>query len=532
MRGWLRVFGATVVAAIAGTWAFSGEGAPVLLDPGQTPEWSDEDLEFYLHGSISDEWVPERVLRAFAKANPDLFPNGDLSGYGAIGDGLAEPPIGFSRREVEHLGGLPSWGLGCAACHSGRIDEAPGRTKGLVLSMPGTFDVAGYFGAILVSMERTRDRDGLGKFLTAWVADCDPAAAGQAETLVAAGLERSWADIQARLAEDTFASKGIAAGELHAVPREALELTGERLAAGEDVSKTVWALYQVFHNMRVALHVPEPLPAPVGTVPGPGRADAFVGLANGLLGIPKVSESASKIGVPWELEGRRWLDWDGNAATPLSAHVAASLSSGAPMTGGGAIVDFENIKRFRALSETIRAPKYPFAVDAEAAKRGGALYEAQCARCHEAKDEDARLVALEEIGTDPNRARMFGEEMAKGLDDWLLSLKVKGFEHKTGDLRSTGKYFSVPLAGVWARAPYLHNGSVRTMRELLLPAASRARTWKRGSRVYVPEEMGFANEGTFTFDTAIPGNANSGHEYGATLTEEEKRDLMEYLKTR
>ncbi|HVJ82337.1 MAG TPA: di-heme-cytochrome C peroxidase, partial [Planctomycetia bacterium] len=91
---------------------------------------------------------------------------------------------------------------------------------------------------------------------------------------------------------------------------------------------------------------------------------------------------------------------------------------------------------------------------------------------------------------------------------------------------------SRPLNGVWATAPYLHNGSVRTLADLLKPAALRAKTFHVGSREFDPECVGFQDDPAFpVFDTTLPGNSNAGHEFGAALAEEERRDLLEYLKS-
>ena len=97
-------------------------------------------------------------------------------------------------------------------------------------------------------------------------------------------------------------------------------------------------------------------------------------------------------------------------------------------------------------------------------------------------------------------------------------------------------YKARPLNGIWATAPYLHNGSVRTMRQLLLPESMRQTSFKVGSREYDPEAMGFVDAGGFTFDTGENGNSNAGHTYGATElgvsgNEQMLEDLLEYLKT-
>ena len=98
-------------------------------------------------------------------------------------------------------------------------------------------------------------------------------------------------------------------------------------------------------------------------------------------------------------------------------------------------------------------------------------------------------------------------------------------------------YKARPLNGIWATAPYLHNGSVRSMRQLLLPASQRETSFKVGTREFDPVDMGFKNHGAFTLDTSLPGNSNAGHDgpiYGnAVLAEDKDRmdALLEYLKT-
>lgn len=94
-------------------------------------------------------------------------------------------------------------------------------------------------------------------------------------------------------------------------------------------------------------------------------------------------------------------------------------------------------------------------------------------------------------------------------------------------------YKAGPLWGIWATAPYLHNGSVPNLYQLLLPANQRFKKFRVGSREFDPVNVGFDyTTGLFEFDTAVRGNGNSGHEYGTQMTEEERQQLLEYLKTR
>jgi hypothetical protein len=70
------------------------------IDSDQVPTWSRQDMDFFLHGSMGTEVVPERVLRAFIKTYPDLFPTSDLSHLGLIPDSQSGWPIGLSRKSV------------------------------------------------------------------------------------------------------------------------------------------------------------------------------------------------------------------------------------------------------------------------------------------------------------------------------------------------------------------------------------------------------------------------------------------------
>ena len=95
----------------------------------------------------------------------------------------------------------------------------------------------------------------------------------------------------------------------------------------------------------------------------------------------------------------------------------------------------------------------------------------------------------------------------------------------------------MPLDGVWLRAPYLHNGSVPSLEELLEPQSARRPVFYRGYDVYDRTRMGFISEGEgaqrsgIQFDTKLPGNSNAGHTYGVDLTPTQKKALVEFLKT-
>jgi hypothetical protein len=108
----------------------------------------------------------------------------------------------------------------------------------------------------------------------------------------------------------------------------------------------------------------------------------------------------------------------------------------------------------------------------------------------------------------------------------------------TTPLPPAGAYEARVLQGIWAAAPYLHNGSVPTLAELLKPAAQRVKQFKIGP-AYDPVNVGLAVEQP-QFDYTVTttdcsdlssGNSNCGHEFGTQLTDSEKKALLEYLKT-
>lgn len=500
------------------------------VDPAQISTWSaDDDVKFFVHGTMSSEFIPERVLRAFLAAYPDLYPGGDLSAYGVTVRSPEDLPLGLTRRTVAHLGGQPSIGINCAACHLGEVYEAPDRPPIRVLGRPSQFNIYAFFGAIAVSMVRTADPASMEKFLRHYLRVSDPA--DGAQKLLESELKRQEDAIAAAIAADPFGSKAVPPGALHEIAPDDLAIDTKRLERGMDLVPLVRALLKLFHNIRTALHIPEQLPGPVPTLPGPGRTDAFGVLAASFFGFPTTFEAPVKFGIVWNLSERTWVHWDGNNDQPLARNLGAALGLGTPMVGQGRLVDFAAIERHTTLSERIRAPRYPWAIDRERAARGARHYQARCAACHEAP-EDRRLFSVNEVGTDPNRALFFDQVQADLLNKWVAALQVPGYRPPDASFRSTQKYWAADMAGVWARSPYLHNGSVRTMRELLTPPAGRPRAFRTGSRVYDLENMGYRDEGTFTFDTTLPGNSNAGHNYGTDLADGEKRDLIEYLRTR
>jgi hypothetical protein len=97
---------------------------------------------------------------------------------------------------------------------------------------------------------------------------------------------------------------------------------------------------------------------------------------------------------------------------------------------------------------------------------------------------------------------------------------------------SNDKYEARPLNGIWATAPFLHNGSVPTLDALFRKADKRPPTFSVGTRQFDTKKIGVLDvPGLPKYDTTLPGNSNVGHEFGSELSEEERSQLVEYLKS-
>jgi cytochrome c553 len=493
----------------------------------QVPTWSDQAIDFFLHGSMSTEVAPEAVLRAFIKTYPDLFPKADFSHLGLIPDPEFGWPIGFSKKKVAHLGGLSAVGVNCASCHVAQITAKNSDKPVRILGVNSHFDAEGYFGAVTVAEFKTQQPANMKNFLRAYLSDAG-------SDIPADVFDSAWSaqqqKIEAAMSADPSGAKDVAAGALHKIDGSELGLNGKKVDDA-DLAALSHSMLKLFHNMRAALHIPDQPPEKIPPLSGFGRNDAF-GLLSAALFVAPKPPAPVKYGLVWNVGERKWVHWDGNTRSPLGRNLLASLGLGAPLMGKHADLVFADVKRQTDISEQIQPPKYPWKIDNAAANRGASIYKANCNSCHGGEESDKRLYPATEVGTDPSRAEYFTQEQADRFNKFLAEVEIAGYQaSKMTGLRSTQKYWAASMPGVWARSPYLHNGSVRTMEELLTVPNERPKTFHRGSRVYDPEKMGYTDEGAYLFNTAGPGNANTGHDYGTTLALDQKRDLMEYLKS-
>lgn len=235
------------------------------------------------------------------------------------------------------------------------------------------------------------------------------------------------------------------------------------------------------------------------------------------------------------------------------------------------------------------------APDAQKAARGETIYRARCIACHELvaredqhKSYEPKMIEVAQVGTDPKMADNFLLASNSRIDKPWASGKLEGthtyiiagprygadaptqengqpISPRGAALVTTGtgillgypgaavkaaflsfskaraeqpfsprSYKARPLTGIWATAPYLHNGSVPNLFELVSAPQERSTTFYVGNRRFDPVKVGYQSQPSphaFEFDTRLAGNDNGGHPYGTGLTEAQRFDLVEFLKT-
>jgi hypothetical protein len=191
--------------------------------------------------------------------------------------------------------------------------------------------------------------------------------------------------------------------------------------------------------------------------------------------------------------------------------------------------NYERMTRFLA---TLAPPPFPGRVDASLAAQGRELFDRHCADCHDPRGRRiGHVTPIAEVGTSAHYVQTWRTDVVQ----WLRELRRGPFAFS--DLVYATGFVNLPLTGLWLRGPYLHNGSVPTVRDLLLPPEQRPQHFWRGYDVVDAERLGFLADGAaaqaagFRQNNQLPGNEPEGHRYGTELPETDRRALLEYLKT-
>lgn len=316
-----------------------------------------------------------------------------------------------------------------------------------------------------------------------------------------------------------------------------------------------------------------------GTVGGPGRADAFGAAKLVMFGNTAPLTAPASFPYSWGMQRTAWFHWIGNTNSVLQRNIGEALGLGAsfdPVTFESTI-HFDNLYKMEQFAYKITPPVWPEElfgkIDQDKAARGQQLFNQHCAGCHEAYVPlsadpnllEYKMLPLEVIRTDPNEARNWGRGTGAAQAPLLQKIADRGTreaESQTGqkyewnsgrkvgpDWRDTFvttglAYPAKNLAGVWATAPFFHNGSTPTLWDVLSPEEKRPAQFPVGHREYDPVKVGYRTDvsGPFTFkassgitcnpDQTSDGNCNVGHNVGKDLTDDQRWELIEYLKSK
>jgi Cytochrome C oxidase, cbb3-type, subunit III len=486
-RFWFIVAVAVLLLVLFVYWAVA---AAVPVD------YADIDSHFK-YGSIGTEegnGVPYRLWKVLPEMFPEYLPKSGRADYSALGftyergPGVPDTPIGFSKRR---LYGLTFVGLNCAVCHTSTVRASIDGEPQVVLGMPAhKLDLLGYFDFLFHCAQDER-------FNTA--------------------------NLMEKIGPHLLPHEKL-------IYRIVLPQAKQRL-----MERKAQAAFMLAHPS------------------GPGRIDTFTPYKTIQFGFKVDDDDAvGNADFPslWNQQLRQGMElhWDGNNDSVFERNISASIGAGATPVS----LDMPRMGRIRNWIETLPPPKYPFGHDGARAERGKAIYQENCAGCHDkgaapyrTSDGHAygvgQVVPLAVIGTDPDRLNSYTLDLS--MNQYTLG---SGKDWRFTHFRKTGGYANMPLDGVWARAPYLHNGSVPTLRDLLEPQSKRPGTFFKGNDTYDTQNVGFTSNlpdqggRRFTpFDAGldgqgkarVKGNGNGGHEYGTQLSKTDKDALIEYMKT-
>jgi mono/diheme cytochrome c family protein len=249
----------------------------------------------------------------------------------------------------------------------------------------------------------------------------------------------------------------------------------------------------------------------------------------------------------WLLKRKKTRDWTGNIDARSTRVDMVNLLS--PFNSGDHIKKQEPLfADISAFLLTVQPPQYPFPVDREKAARGKELFAENCKKCHGTRESyPNKIIPLNKIGTDPVLCRAQTLQLADYFNKSWLARELSPDGKPIQVMESTG-YQAPPLDGVWATAPYFHNGSAPTVYHVLNSTARPkyfTRSYGGQKEDYDPAFLGLkikvldrpadpklpGSERRKVYDTTLPGRGNGGHTYGDTLTEDERLAVIEFLKT-
>ncbi len=446
---------------------------PLIEDP-------DERFKYGSIGAEHDAGLPYWIFYVLPRVFPEYLPGpgGGYASFGVPWEQGQELPIGFTKRVI----GIPRVANNCAVCHTASYRTDRDSNPVFVPGGPAhTTNVAGFFRFFILCAKDPRfNADNLMREIQ----------------LV---TELDWFD--------RFAYRFLI-----------IPITKKRLLERE--KQFAWVFRPDLPDW------------------GRGRDDAM-NLTKYFMIRAEIDDTFGPTDMPavWNLQKYRWergmrmnLAGDSHDAYSVIIDSALGLLGAAPRHRD------EFLGHVNWLHEYLKAraaPRYPFPIDAVLAGEGRGVFERNCATCH-ASERTGMRIPLVEVGTDRDRLDTWSKDAAVASN---RVVRAMGIDRKGLVEEPLVGYVAPFLDGIWLRAPYLHNGSVPTLADVLEPQARRPKSFYRGYDVYDPERVGFVTAGPEAehqgtrHEVGARGGGNQGHEFGTELPPAQKKALVEYLKT-
>lgn len=556
-------------AALAMATSSAGSAPPATIDQGQ--DWTETARKDFYSRDQGSRLIPWRWIAALKQPNGEPFMAASLGRYGYLPNEASSPPglpVGFA---VASENGVETLGMTCSACHTRQIEV--GGESYRIDGGPAIADLHGFWADLDAAVNRVvADGAAFTDFAQAVLGPSPPP---EAEAALREAVQAWFAPFHAITERGLPKDRPWGPARLDAVGMILNRVTG--LDIGPPPT------YMILDNIK-------PADAPVrppflwnasrqDQTQWPGFADngdqilalaRNLGQVYGVFGVFHPKKDPSHL--------LRFNYVDDNSA------------------------NFQGLGALEDLMEKLGPPKWPGPVDRALAAKGEAIFEREteqggCYDCHAIKPGARRLLnpdtwatPVHDVGTDSREysglARLADTGVLEGAQIPVIAeplkakdaavkvlgiavngavlqhyipilldaherrkadIAVKLFEPQIKALKGAYKtpkpaagfaYESRVLEGIWAAAPYLHNGSVPTLAELLKPAAERISEFKIGP-AYDLVNVGLAVDQTkfnYTLKTTDcsdrnSGNSRCGHEYGTDLSPDEKKALLEYLKT-
>jgi hypothetical protein len=531
------ILGGALAVASAVAVAQSGSSTSTTADLGQSA--GADVLLRYHYIDQGTRLLPVAWMLALEKPDGSgkVLNRADLERYGFLFDSQASPgnpngwPIGWTVSDPTKSDGVSVAGFSCPMCHTGRIDY-----KGTSMVVEG--------GQSMIDLYPFLDQ--------------------VYEALAAVARDPAQTE--------KFMAAAIAAGYPADRMEQDFKVALERLASQGGAGKAITTL-----------------PA------GPGRVDAVQGISNRAFGVDlmvpeNLRDATAPVSYPylWDIWRLNWLLYNAvqpnnpdfrNIGEVLGVEATTNFvdSKGnlnpEPLRWQSSI-QINGLREIEEILKGVKAPVWPEAVlgeiDEAKANAGRSLFVEHCVSCHGIKELpdgnwDVPVIPLADIGTDPGQATNFSgytydlskiglstkAQTWEGLQVAVNGLQTQAYidagipesdrEGKTEVISPCG-YKARPLIGVWATSPFLHNGSVRTLFDMI--SETRPDSFRYGTREYDPAHLGYTEDVSAhdaTLDATIPGNLNTGHWFtddqsrpgriGPAFADDDKLAVLEYLKS-